>query len=71
MSGASGIQLVSAATIAPVSSKWQSLRAIAARITASCHSKGIESVRDHARGLDPGDDLTALALTRSPAETAA
>jgi hypothetical protein len=32
--------VVIAATIAPVSSNWHSLRVMAARITASCHSSG-------------------------------
>ncbi|MCY1375648.1 hypothetical protein D9M69_630780 [compost metagenome] len=45
--GASGIELVTAAMIAPVSSKLHSLRVIAARITTSCHSKGIASARTH------------------------
>ena len=45
--GDSGIEVVSAATIAPVSSNEHSFSAIAARITASCHSNGIESERTH------------------------
>jgi hypothetical protein len=36
--GASGIEVVCAAMIAPVSSNAESLSVIAARITASCHS---------------------------------
>jgi hypothetical protein len=40
--GASGIEVVSAATMAPVSSKAQSFKVMAARITASCHSNGTE-----------------------------
>jgi hypothetical protein len=43
--GASGIEEVSAATIAPVSSNEHNFSAMAARITASCHSNGIESDR--------------------------
>ena len=39
---ASGIEVVVAATIAPVSWKAQSLSVIAARMTASCHSNGTE-----------------------------
>ena len=39
--GASGMLVVIAATMAPVSSNWHSLSVIAARITASCHSSGI------------------------------
>jgi hypothetical protein len=35
-----GIEVVGAATMAPVSSKLHSLRVMADRITASCHSKG-------------------------------
>jgi hypothetical protein len=38
--GASGIELVIAAMMAPVSSYEHSLSVMAARITASCHSKG-------------------------------
>ena len=40
--GASGIEVVIAATIAPVSSYWHSFSVIALRITASCHSSGID-----------------------------
>jgi hypothetical protein len=40
--GASGIDVVIAAMIAPVSSYWHSFSVIALRITASCHSSGIE-----------------------------
>ena len=40
--------MVIAATIAPVPSYWHSFSVIAARITASCHSKGIDRERDHA-----------------------
>ncbi len=36
-----------AATMAPVSSKALSLSVMAARITASCHSKGMPSERTH------------------------
>ncbi|MNC40750.1 hypothetical protein D3C75_894810 [compost metagenome] len=46
-SGASGIEVVTAAMTAPVSSKLQSLRVMAARITTSCHSKGIARARTH------------------------
>ena len=49
MSGASGIEVVSAATMAPVSSKLQSLSVMAARITASCQSNGIDSARTQSR----------------------
>ena len=45
----SGIEVVIAATIAPVSSKWLSCNAIAARITAACHSNGIASRRTQSR----------------------
>jgi hypothetical protein len=38
----SGIEVVIAATIAPVSSKLQSLSVMAARITGSCHSNGTD-----------------------------
>ena len=37
--GASGIDVVCAATMRPVSSKLQSFSVIAARTTAACHSK--------------------------------
>src|SRR3546814_3144054 len=43
------MDVVSAATMAPVSSCWQSLRVIAARITASCHSSGVARPRVQAR----------------------
>ena len=43
--GASGIEVVSAASTAPESSYVQSLRVIAARITSFCHSKGMLSAR--------------------------
>ena len=43
---ASGTDVVSAATTAPVSSNTHSLSVIAALITASCHSKGIDRPRD-------------------------
>ncbi|MOA02163.1 hypothetical protein D3C78_1216020 [compost metagenome] len=45
--GASGIEVVTAAMIAPVSSKLHSLRVMAARITTSCHSKGMARARTH------------------------
>ena len=41
--------VVSAAMIAPVSSKVQSLSVIAERITASCHSSGSDRRRTHSR----------------------
>jgi len=40
--GASGMEVVIAAMIAPLSSYWHSLSVIALRITASCHSSGID-----------------------------
>jgi hypothetical protein len=45
----SGIEVVTAATIAPVPSYWQSLSVIAARITASCQSTGMDRKRTHSR----------------------
>ena len=53
MPGASGMEVVSEATIAPVSSKLHSFRVIAARITASCQSNGIDSARTHSRQWSP------------------
>jgi hypothetical protein len=47
--GASGTDVVSAATIAPVSSCWHSFRVIAARITTFCHSSGTASPRTQSR----------------------
>ena len=41
--------MVSAATIAPVSSCWHSFSVIAERITASCHSSGVARPRTHCR----------------------
>jgi len=41
--------VVSAATIAPVSSCWHSFSVIAERITTSCHSSGMASPRTHSR----------------------
>jgi hypothetical protein len=40
--GASGMEVVIAAMIAPLSSYWHSFRVIALRITASCHSSGMD-----------------------------
>jgi hypothetical protein len=42
---ASGIEVVIAATIAPVSSTDESLSVSAARMISSCHSKGIDRSR--------------------------
>ena len=44
-----GIDVVSAATIAPVSSYVQSFNVIAARIISSCHSKGRARLRLYRR----------------------
>jgi hypothetical protein len=41
--------VVMAAMMAPVSSNSQSLKVMAARITASCHSNGSASARTHRR----------------------
>ena len=41
----SGMEVVSAATTAPVSSKAASLSVIAARMISSCHSKGMDRSR--------------------------
>jgi hypothetical protein len=43
------MDVVSAATMAPVSSYCQSFSVMAARITTSCHSSGTERVRTHPR----------------------
>ena len=40
--GASGMEVVIAAMIAPLSSYWHSFSVIALRITASCHSRGMD-----------------------------
>ena len=57
----------SAATMAPVSSYWQSLSVMAARITASCHSSGTASRRVHCRQCRrvASSMRAAISLTRA------
>jgi hypothetical protein len=47
--GASGIEVVCAATMPPVSSKQHKSSVIAARVTALCHSNGTASERTQSR----------------------
>jgi hypothetical protein len=64
--GASGMLVVMAATIAPVSSYWQSFKVIAARITASCHSSGTARRRVHSPPVRRSCSSNARAVASIP-----
>ena len=69
LSGASGMLVVIAATMAPVSSNWHSFSVIAARITASCHSSGNARRRVHWRQYSDVISSKSRAVSSMPPDS--
>jgi hypothetical protein len=63
------MEVVTAATMAPVSSNTLSWSVIAARITASCHSNGIASIRTHSRQCDAVSSMKCRAISDTAPST--